>query len=816
MKENYQLQNELLERKGKSLRLIYTHDLDGILLSVNPSGAKTLGYEPEEMTGKSLSAFLTSGAKILFQNYLHEIGKKQEVSGLLSFLTKSGKERIWQYDTILYKEESAYVLVCASDVTDLKRLEKELKEARAAAFESVRLKSEFLANMSHEIRTPMNGIIGMTDLLLDKTLGEVERGYVETIKTSADLLLTIINDILDFSKIEAGKLQIETIDFDLRATIENTVALFAEQVARKRIEIASLIESDVTVALRGDPGRLRQILVNLVGNAVKFTEQGEVLTRVSLEKETDKQVTLRFTVTDTGIGISKDARKYLFHAFSQADGSTSRRFGGSGLGLTISKQLVELMNGQIGVESELGGGSVFWFTVRFEKQIGALSHNVEFKDNLQDLRLLVVDDNATNRQVIAHQTTFWGMKTTEASNADEAIRKLRRATRDGQPFDLVILDFVLPMMNGLDLASAIKKDSLIADVRLILMPSFGKRGHGRQARLAGVNGYLPKPVRQSDLFECIATVMCRDIHQSLADEEKLQTPIDLVTQYTLEENRFIRRERILLVEDNEVNQKIAQQQLEHLGYQVEVVPNGREAVKAIERQNYSLILMDCQMPEMDGYQATSEIRLREGDKKHTPVIAITANALRGDREKCLAAGMDDYLPKPFDKKGLSEMVKRWLQSETAVSAHPAPTSSKKSLTTGVKETKKTIADEKYQPGFADVAARLDVLREEVGSEMLDGFIALFLDDTRARLDRLRPLVAQSDSVEFGREVHALRGSCSNMGANGLANLCAQIEEQAESGNQTDLALFIERLEIGFSALNNIFAIIRRQNINADN
>ncbi len=817
MKENYQLQKDLLEKKGKCFGLIYRHDLDGVLLSVNPSGARALGYEPIEMIGKSLKDFLSSGAKALFQSYLDQICEEEEASGLFSILTKSGEERIWQYDNVLYKDEPAtYVIAYALDITALKRLEAELKEARDDALESLRLKSEFLANMSHEIRTPMNGIIGMTDLLLDKPLGAVERGYVETIKTSADSLLTIINDILDFSKIEAGKMHFETIDFDLRATLENTVALFAEQVTRKRIEIASLIESDVTVALRGDPGRLRQILINLIGNAVKFTERGEVLARVSVENETERRVSLRFTITDTGIGISKDARKYLFQAFAQADGSTNRRFGGTGLGLTISKQLVELMNGRIGVESKPGEGSVFWFTVRFEKQTGTLSQNVEFKEDLRGLRLLVVDDNATNRQVISHQTTFWGMKTDEASSADEAIKKLRQATREGKPFDLVILDFVLPKMNGLDLATAIKKDSSIADVRLILMPSFGKRGHGRQARQVGVNGYLPKPVRQSDLFECVATVMCREIHQSLADEETLDAPIDLVTQYTLEENRFIRRERILLVEDNEVNQKIAQQQLEHLGYQVEVVPNGREAVEAFGQRSYSLILMDCQMPEMDGYQATAEIRRREGDKKHTPVIAITANALKGDREKCLAAGMDDYLPKPFNKKGLSEMVKRWLKPETEIAANLALKPSAQTLTTVENRSRKTIDKDQPQSGLAGVAERLDVLRKEVGSEMLENFITIFLDDTRARIDRMRPLAEKSALAELGREAHALKGSCSNMGANELAKLCAQLEEQAESGNRMNLESLVEQLEITFSTLSNVFAVIRIENVIDDN
>ena len=801
----------------KSLGLICSHDLDGILLSVNLSGAESLGYRPDEMIGKSLKDFLSTQGQTAFQIYLKQIRQSGEVSGLMHTLTKSGEERVWQYSNILYENgKDVYVLGYALDISELKRLEDELKEARDAALESARLKSEFLANMSHEIRTPMNGIIGMTDMLLDVEQDKTKSGYVETIKSCADALLTIINDILDFSKIEAGKLQIEIIDFNLRTTVESTVDLFVEQAARKQIEIASLIEPDVATALQGDPGRLRQILTNLIGNAVKFTEQGEVVVRISKVSETIYAVTLRFAVSDTGIGISEEIQKYLFQAFIQADGSVARRFGGTGLGLAISKQLVELMNGQIGVESEPEKGSTFWFSLQFKKQTESISQKTKFQADLQNLRVLVVDDNATNRKVIALQTASWGMQTVEATGGNEALKLLRDFSEKGTPFDLVILDYKMPGMNGFELARAIKEDSSTANVRLILMPSIGRRGHGREARQSGVNGYLLEPVRQSDLFDCIATVMCRKIHQSQLDGMQPTKPVDLVTQHTLEENRSVLRERILLAEDNKVNQQIAQGQLERLGYQVDVASNGLEAVEAVEKQEYSLILMDCQMPVMDGYAATLEIRRRQTNKKRIPVIAITANALQGEREKCLASGMDDYLAKPFKKEELSGIVKRWVKSGLTPSTAQQLEDRIQSFSTNDSNTIIAIDNEEFQIVSGQVKERLDVLRAEVGPEIMDTIIGIFLEDTEERLTKLRAIAEEPDFVQLVQEAHSLKGSSGNMGANDMANLFARLEDQAETGKCTEITSLISEIEKAFSMLNKILNIIRKENAHRPN
>ncbi len=630
----------LMESIGEATLIV---DSEGRIAVLNSCAEKLFGYSRAELLNSSVEVLLPLGLRSLHTEqrnlfYRHPRVRPMGTGLDLTARRKDGSEFPVEISlSPLRTEEGMLVSALIMDITERKKAERELHFAKEAAEAASQAKSVFLATMSHEIRTPMNGILGMTELVLDTDLSGEQRENLDMVRVSAESLLTILNDILDFSKIEAGKMDLETIPFDLRDSLGETVRALGFRAQQKGLELICDVDPDVPEGLLGDPGRLRQILVNLVGNSIKFTERGEILIRVEEESKSDSAVVLHFSVKDTGVGIPADKQQKVFEPFSQADGSMARKYGGSGLGLAICTKLATLMGGRIWMESLPNEGSTFHFTCRILAQPNStLRAEAVSSGHLQGLHALVVDDNLTNRRVLSGMLRNWGIAAECVEGGSLALSALQAARKTGQPFALVLLDGQMPEMDGFTLAGKMQDDPGLAGASIMMLTSAGQLGDGARCRELGISAYLSKPIRQRELFEAITSVL-----KNAPYEKAL-----LVTRHTLREDR--QRLRILLAEDNLINQKLAVRLLEKRGHSVREVLNGREAVRALETESFDLVLMDIQMPEMNGFEATAAIREREKSTgAHTPIIAMTANALKGDEEQCLTAGMDGYVSKPI-------------------------------------------------------------------------------------------------------------------------------------------------------------------------
>ncbi|MEQ1506135.1 MAG: response regulator, partial [Myxococcota bacterium] len=675
-----------------------------------------------------------------------------------------------------------HVRLLTAEIATRQGVEQALERSRDDALQASRVKSDFVANMSHEIRTPMNGILGMTELLLRTTLSTRQRDYALTILRSGEALLGVLNDILDFSKIEAGKLSIDPVPFNLRLTLEDIADLLSPRSAEKGLEFIVRYDPSAPARVVGDPGRIRQIVTNLVGNAIKFTERGHVLVEVRSLAQPGDAAKLQIRVTDTGIGIPPDRLEAVFERFVQADGSTTRKHGGTGLGLTICRRLAELMGGAIGAESGVGSGSTFWLevTLPIDRSEPAPIHK---SSDLHGKAVLVVDDNPVNCQVVVEQLEVWGMRCRAVQSGRDALRVMRQAYVDGQPFDLAILDHAMPEMDGVMLAKAIKADPAIRAVRLVMLTSLGQRGDAREMESIGFLGYLMKPAREAQLLELVAAVLAADLAAG-------RQP--LITRYTLDEQRTspgwrpngvlapLKGRRVLLVEDNEVNRLVAVDLLAELGCTVDVAVHGAEAVAKSADTAYDVILMDCQMPVMDGWEATRAIRARERTSdQHTSIVALTANAMAGERERCVAGGMDDYLSKPVSLAALGRVIARYCGDAPTTGAPaegpPAP------MPAGGEAI--------------DLARALTVTGGKV--KLLRRVVDAFLADAPNRIAALEASVTQCDAGTAEREAHTLKGAASNLGAERFRLTAAKIEASVRSGTLVGLRPDLDALRSAF-------------------
>ncbi len=776
---------------------------DRIISDSNPLLLEMLGYEREEFLGKSVEVMHVSRESFerFGIEYYSKTADKKNVAVEYPFRRKNG-DIFWASisGSAFDKSDLTKGVVWAiSDITERKQAEKELTETNekliqvtARANDMAKIaeaaniaKSQFLANMSHEIRTPMNAVVGMSDLLMDTALDSKQKEFVSVISKSADSLLNLINDILDYSKIEAEHLDIEKIDFDLRNLLENVVDVLALRAYEKNLEFVSFLPPEIPQHLIGDPGRIRQVITNLVNNAIKFTHEGEVSIRVSLSNELNGRVLLRFEIKDSGIGMSKEEEQKLFKPFMQADSSTTRKYGGTGLGLSISKKLVELMGGEIGVVSEKGQGSSFWFTLNMAKQKTQTDNKHDIiPGDIRKVRILAVDDNESNRKVLSAMLENWGCRFDLAESGKSALERMYGAAFGNDPFGLVITDMVMPSMDGKELGKLIKEDVKLKNPSLVMLTSIGQRDDANDLYKIGFDAYLTKPIKQSQMYDCLVNVIGRR-------EEKNNdaTKTHLVTHHSLaKDKKFILS--ALLVEDNEFNQMVAKEILGKLGLDVEVAGNGLIAVNTLAGKTFDLVFMDMQMPEMDGIEATKTIRNPDSDviNHDIPIIAMTANAMKGDKEACLEAGMNDYLSKPINRGELINVLER----------------------IDLQNNKKDIKNSKTvnwtnEESLFDERALLDRFNND--RELIKIILSTFVSDVSNQLKMLEEFVEEGDLESSKRQVHSIKGASGNAGASALYNLSVNLEQELE---KTNLGSAGERLIEMKSCLESLIPILDRK------
>ncbi len=759
---------------------------DHAITEVNRSFLQTFNLQREDVIGKTIDDLgivadpkeiadlereVRETGRAAPREILFRLGDGREMNVLFSgeLIEQQGKK--FFLNVMIDQTAHRQALEALIDAnTQLELAHEQARHLAEEADRANRVKGDFLANMSHEIRTPMNGVMGMVSLLLDTELTDTQRRYAKTIQTSSELLLALLNDILDYSKIEAGRMDLEIIDFDLRNLLEEFASLLAMRAQDKGLEFICAADPETPVFLRGDPGRLRQVLMNLAGNALKFTERGEVSVRVYPQAETEHTATLRFVVKDSGIGITASQMRSLFRQFSQGDTSITRKYGGTGLGLAISKQLVGMMGGEIEVESEPDRGSEFSFTVTLGKQTIAKRDADASMELLRGARVLIVDDHATNREVLIRQFNAWGARPEEADSAVSAMQKLRTAQRACDPFAVALVDMQMPDISGADLCVLIRSDETLRAVHLIMMTSMGRRGDAARMKELGFDAYLTKPIRQSDLFDSAVGVISGHLHQADPDAEAARRELSPYGSRVLQGN-------VLLAEDNVTNQQVAVGVLEKLGLNVEVANNGAEALEALIAQKYDLVLMDVQMPVIDGLEATRRIRQRETPvlDPAVPIIAMTAHVMRGDQEKCLEVGMNDYVSKPLNPRTLIETLERWLPGGSTRRAAAEP----------------PAAVEPEKPTFNE-----GELLERMSNNI--ALIRIVIDGYAQRLPghllQLKTALAQGDGKEVAQQAHSIRGAAANVSAERLAETALALEETARAGDSAGMAQKLEEME----------------------